>query len=41
MALVYAFAYPEAGGPQDRVIVVDSVSGAEKGAFTETGLQMK
>ena len=38
MAVVYAFAYPEGAG--DRVIVVDDVSGVEKGVFTEAGLQL-
>jgi hypothetical protein len=38
MAVVYAFAFPEGAG--DRVVVIDAVSGKEKGAFTESGLQL-
>jgi hypothetical protein len=38
MAVVYAFAYPEGGTEGDKVVVLDSVSGQEKGAFTEDGL---
>ena len=40
LAVVYAFAFPDGGSVGNQVVLFDSVSGEQTGAFTEAGLKM-